>query len=80
MAALFSFKHRVDSKCLKSERSDFGIFEKCSIPKWFGFRTVSEIRTISFGFQTFGSFLVLSYTVLYIRKGGHKKLFLYKTV
>ena len=42
------------SKCLKSKRSDFGGFEKCSIPKRFRFRTVSEIRTISFGFQTFG--------------------------
>ena len=42
------------SKCLKSERSDFGIFEKCSIPKRFRFRTVSEIRAISFRFKTFG--------------------------
>ena len=47
------------SKCLKSERLDFGIFQNGSIPKRFGFRTVSEIRTILFEFQMFG--LVVSF-------------------
>ena len=51
------FQKRVDqqsnySKHLKSERSDFGAFQSCPIPKQFGFQTVSEIQTILFGFQT----------------------------
>ena len=39
----------------KSERSDFGVLENRSVVESFGFRTTSEIRTISFGFRMFGS-------------------------
>ena len=44
------------SRCPKSERSDFGAFKFGSVAKQFGFRTTSEIRTIWFGFRTFGLF------------------------
>ena len=42
------------SNCLKLERSDFGASQSCPIPKQFKFQTVSQIRIILFGFQTFG--------------------------
>ena len=38
----------------KTERSVFGVLENISVAKQFGFRTTSEIRTMSFGFWTFG--------------------------
>ena len=46
--------NKICSERLKSERSDFGIFGNGSVAKQFGFQTVSEIRTIWFGYRTFG--------------------------
>ena len=43
------------SRCLKSGRPDFGVFETCPVVKTSGFQTLSEIRTLSSGFQTSGS-------------------------
>ena len=37
------------SRCLKSGRPDFGVFETCPVVKTSGFQTLSEIRTLSSG-------------------------------
>ena len=37
----------------KSQRLDFGAFQNRSVVESFGFRTMTEIRTIWFGFHTF---------------------------
>ena len=49
------------SKRLKSRRPDFGVFENRPVPKQSRFQTVSEIRTLSSGFRTFGSILKYIY-------------------
>ena len=42
------------SRCPKTGRPDFGVFEKCPVVKSSRFQTLSEIGTILSGFRTFG--------------------------
>ena len=44
----------VNSRAPKSIRSDFGAFGNDSVVESFGFQMMTEIRTKSFGFRTFG--------------------------
>ena len=49
------FGHPLYSRCLKSGRPDFGVFKTCPVVKTSGFQMLSEIRTLSAGFQTSSS-------------------------